>query len=79
MNPPEMRCPRCSSILRPVAGHAGLLECISCRNRFSPQTSTGQVIQDIFSGICKVLLVLAGVAALAGALLFAGCLLEFAT
>ena len=74
MNAPEMWCPKCSGILKPVADRPGLLECVSCKNLFSPQTSAGQVVENIVTVIGKALLVLAGVAVIAGALLFAGCL-----
>jgi hypothetical protein len=74
MNPPEIRCPRCSGILSPVVGRPELLQCLGCRNQFSPRTSTGQIVESVLMAIGKAILVLAGIALIAGALIFAGCL-----
>lgn len=73
MNPPEVTCPVCGEILKPVEERSGLLECVACRNRISTQLSFGEAFKDFITAFLKVVLIFAGILAIAAGVLFAGC------
>lgn len=78
MGAPEMRCPSCNGLLKPATDRAGLLECVDCHTLYSPQAERSNaldVLGAVLVGIGKIILLLAGLMALALGVIFAGCLL----